>query len=225
MLERIKNLVREAFLFLLFICYLRYKSKKLFCRKQINDQIEKYAQSIISDCRNRKISEVTFVVILRGAKPFSKELLKRINSISNLKFEVVYARCSSYGMGTHGTKVDVEIFNPQLLTNKKRIIILEDIIESGETLNALVEKLLGYDISILRVLTLVDKSKGKHTIRANIRFDRGLEYSGPLFLYGFGPDLYRGLRWLGEIWGIKEELFEKINDEIIQSIPIKACLF
>lgn len=225
MSERIKNFVREAFLFLLFICYLRFRSTKLFTKKQIDEQIEKYAQSIISNCRNRKISEVTFVVILRGAKPFSEELLRRIALTSNLKFEIVYIRCSSYYMDTNPTEeVDVEIYNPEILKDHRNVIILEDIIEKGQTIKALVSKLMRYDIYLNSIYFLVDKSKGKKLYLPDaIEVKKGLIYSGPLFLYGFGPDLYRGLRWLGEIWGIEEQLFYRIQEKIIRSSFVKAC--
>ena len=139
--------------------------------------------------------EVVFVGILRGAVMWLSEMLKSVDLISEVDFMAV----SSYGAATKSSGV-VRI-NKDLDTSikEKNVVIVEDIVDSGVTLNYLKEYMTAMGPRSLRICTLLDKP-------ARRRVQINVDYTGfvveDVFIVGYGLDVdqrYRNLPYITSV--------------------------
>ena len=123
--------------------------KVLISGRKISRRIDEIAAMINRDFEGR---EVIFIGILNGAFMFAADLFKRIN----LKARISFVKLSSYhGTSSSGSIRELIGLNEDL--ENKNIIILEDIIDSGETLEWIVNDLSGKKAAEIRVAALLLK--------------------------------------------------------------------
>src|SRR5690606_30761716 len=142
--------------------------------------------------------------VLKGATPFMTDLMKRIDTYLEIDFMDV----SSYGRSTVSSgevKILKDLNTP---VEGRDILIIEDIIDSGVTLNYLVDLVCYRKAKSIKIVTLLDKPTGR---KANIEAD----YVGFIvpdeFVVGYGLDYaekYRNLPYIGilkpEVYGKNE---------------------
>ncbi len=136
---------------------------------------------------------VYLVCILRGASFFACELAKRITVPVTIDFMTT----SSYGSGTVSTGV-VKIKNDvEIPVEGRNIIIVEDIIDSGNTLHFLEGVFADRGAKSVRKCTMLDKPD-----RREVEVD--VDYVGftipDEFVVGYGLDYdqkYRNLPYIG----------------------------
>lgn len=117
--------------------------------RKISRRIDEIAAMINRDFEGR---EVIFIGILNGAFMFAADLFKRIN----LKARISFVKLSSYhGTSSSGSIRELIGLNEDL--ENKNIIILEDIIDSGETLEWIVNDLSEKKVAEIRVAALLLK--------------------------------------------------------------------
>ena len=139
--------------------------------------------------------------ILRGATMWMAELMKRVN----LDMVIDFMAVSSYGSATKTSGI-VKI-NKDLDTEiaGKNVLIAEDIIDSGLTLQYLVESLWARGPKSIRICTFLDKPARR---KADIKPDYvGFEIENR-FIVGYGLDFdekYRNLPYIGIL---KPEIYE-----------------
>lgn len=137
-------------------------------------------------------SEIVVVCVLKGAAPFHAELIKHIDLIMQTDFIQVksYVGTESSGKITLKKDLDVDI-------KGKNVVIVEDIIDTGNTLSWLKETLLKREPKSLTFVSLLDKpSRRKVDFKADYV---GFEIED-LFVYGFGLDLDEKYRNLKDIY-------------------------
>ena len=158
---------------------------------QIFLAIEKIASKMNEDL-NKK--DVIFFGILNGAFMFASDLLKRIDfdcQISFLKL-VSYQGYSNSGCVNRLIGVNEDIKN-------KTVVILEDIIDTGATLDYTIKQLKGYEPKEVKVAALLFKP-GSYSKKIEIDYT-GFEISNH-FVIGYGLD-YKGFgRNLPDIYKI-----------------------
>lgn len=121
----------------------------LISGRRISRRIDDIAAMINRDFEGR---EVIFIGILNGAFMFAADLFKRIN----LKARISFVKLSSYH-GTSSTGSIRELIGLNEELENKSVIILEDIIDSGETLEWIVNDLSGRKTAEIRVAALLLK--------------------------------------------------------------------
>jgi hypoxanthine phosphoribosyltransferase len=133
------------------------------------------------------------VVILKGAAVFAADLLRSLSIPAELEF----VRASSYGGGTSSAgKVRLAHLVEGPLTGR-HILMVEDIVDSGRTINVIVRELNRHKPASLRLAALLDRP-ARRTEPVDIDFtgftipDRfvigyGLDYAG---LYRELPHIY-----------------------------------
>lgn len=138
---------------------------------------------------------VFLVCILRGAAPFACELAKRIT----VPVTMDYMATSSYGSGTVSSgevkiKTDVE-----LSVEGRNVLIVEDIIDSGNTLHYLSDVFKNRNAKSVRLCTMLDKPERREV-------DVDVDYVGftipDEFVVGYGLDYdqkYRNLPYIGVV--------------------------
>lgn len=145
--------------------------------EKIISRIEELADRINKDFLGE---EVVFLGILNGAFLFAAELFKRIN----LKAKISFVKLASYeGTSSSGTIKELIGWNEDI--KDKKIIIIEDIVDTGNTLERIVDELVIRKVSGIKVATLLFKPGA-------YKKDIPVEYTGfeipNDFVIGFGLD-------------------------------------
>lgn len=166
--------------------------KVLINEDKIKNRIKEIAQEILKDFKNE---EIVLVCILKGAAYFAIDLSKELNNNLILDFMKV----NSYGdelqsSGTINFKLDISTD-----IKDKNVIIVEDIIDSGLTLNYIYDYLVKKDPKNLKICVLLDK-KERRVKPINVNYT-GFEIENK-FVLGYGldyKDKYRNLPYIGYI--------------------------
>lgn len=167
--------------------------------EQITERIKELGSEISNDYLG---SPPVLVGILKGALPFLADLMREIT------IPVVYdlMAVSSYGASTKSTGTVRIIKDLDLEIEGRDVIIVEDIVDTGLTLQYLVENLRSRQPKSLKVCTLLDKPSRRQT---PIQPDyNGFEIPD-VFVVGFGLDYAEKYRNLPFIGVLKEEIYTK----------------
>ncbi|ESK55117.1 MAG: hypoxanthine phosphoribosyltransferase [Moraxellaceae bacterium] len=139
--------------------------------------------------------ELVLIGLLRGSVIFMADLCRSIEKPHELDFMTV----SSYGGGTVSTR-DVKILKDlDGEIHGKDVLVVEDIIDSGNTLSKVVEMLKTRNPNSIELCTLVSKPS-RREIDLDVKF-LGFEVEDR-FIVGYGLDFdqkYRHLPFIGEI--------------------------
>ncbi|MDA9563664.1 hypoxanthine phosphoribosyltransferase [Flavobacteriales bacterium] len=137
-----------------------------------------------------------FVVVLNGAFMFASDLLKKID----IECEITFVKVASYE-GTSSTGEVKELIGLNQDINNREVIIVEDIVDTGETIVALIDQIKHQDPADVRIATLLFKPDA---YRKDIPIDYVAMEVGNDFLVGYGLD-YDGLgRNLEDIYIVEE---------------------
>lgn len=165
--------------------------KILINESRLMKRISELAKQIEKDYEGK---EIIFIGILKGAVPFMWELSKRIKN--TIKFQ--YIDLSSYeGKESTGKIVLNKGLNESI--EGKDVIIVEDIVDTGNTLEYLKKYLLDKNPNSVKIVTLLSKPSRRVV-------EIGVDYIGfkieDKFVVGFGLDYnqkYRNLPYIGYI--------------------------
>jgi len=164
--------------------------KLLYSRDVIAKEVDRLAQEISADFRGE---EILFVCVLKGSFLFVADLIRSVTVPAAIDF----VRLASYGSETQSSGI-VEIRKDLEMPLKgKNVIIVEDIIDSGHTIETLYHRLSLREPKTLKVCTLIDK-----TARREVDFQAdyvGLSMDDG-FIIGYGLDLDERYRNLTEIY-------------------------
>ncbi len=168
------------------------KVRVLLSEEQVDKRIEEVANIINKDYAGK---HVHLICVLKGGVFFMCELAKRITVPVSMDFMAV----SSYGSGTvsSGTLTIKKDLDEDIAG--KDVLIVEDIVDSGNTLFRLKEMLLKRGPASLEVCTLLDKPD-RRVVDVDVKytcFDIPDE-----FVVGYGLDYdqkYRNLPYIGVV--------------------------
>ncbi|ENV09975.1 MULTISPECIES: hypoxanthine phosphoribosyltransferase [Acinetobacter] len=140
--------------------------------------------------------ELVLIGLLRGSVIFMADLCRAIEKPHELDFMTV----SSYVNGTTVSSRDVKILKDlDGEIHGKDVLVVEDIIDSGNTLSKVVEMLKTRNPNSIELCTLVSKPS-RREIPLEVKF-LGFEVEDR-FIVGYGLDFdqkYRHLPFIGEI--------------------------
>jgi hypoxanthine phosphoribosyltransferase len=122
----------------------------LFSHEAIQQRVIEIAQQINNDFEGR---QPIFVGILNGSFMFASDLLKEIV----VPCEVTFTKLASYLGGVSSTRTIRDDFDLHVNITGKDVILVEDIIDSGNTIKYLIEKLLLRNPASITVCTLLFK--------------------------------------------------------------------
>lgn len=158
----------------------------LFSSTNIQAMVKRLGEQIAKDFKGKNL---IIIGVLRGSFIFMADLCREID----LPFEVDFVRLHSYGQkkessGTVQISKDIETD-----IKNKDVLIVEEIVDSGRTLDFLISRLRASDPSSLKVVALLDKPL-KRIVPVQIDY-LGSEVEDK-FLIGYGLDFneqYRNL--------------------------------
>lgn len=168
--------------------------EKYLEEEAIQKEIARIANEISRDYEGK---EPFFIGILNGCFRFASDLMKYMEFNSEINF----VKLASYrGTESTGKIKDLIALNADI--RGKHVVILEDIVDTGHTLEYLTEKLLSKEPASLKVASLLYKPDA---FIGSVKPDYvGFEIPN-LFVVGYGLD-YDGLgRNLNDIYQIKSQ--------------------
>jgi len=165
--------------------------EKLYSAEEIDRRVSELAQQISEDYDHRTVH---LVGVMRGATVFMADLVRKLEIPTTYDYIAVH----SYE-GTASTGVVKLIKDLDENVESRHVIVVEDIIDSGLTLNYIKANLQSRKPASLALCTLLDRPP-----RRKISLD--LDYVGftipDKFVVGYGLDFEQQWRQLPDIWAI-----------------------
>ena len=169
------------------------KIKVLIEKKKLEKRIEELATEIQKDYLGE---DILVICILKGSLYFTVDLTKKIN---NYKLEIDFMRISSYGDElTSSGKINI-IKDLETDINGRNVLVVEDIIDTGNTLYYLKDILEKRNPRSLKICTLLDKKSRR--IKNVVPEYIGFEIEDK-FVVGYGldyKDCFRNLPFIGYV--------------------------
>lgn len=164
-------------------------------KDKIAARIAELGEQITRDCAGKS---PLFVCVLNGAFPFACDLFR---AVDNKDAEITFIRLKSYD-GTSTTGHVKEVIGLGDNIEGRSLIIVEDIIDTGNTIYKLIEDLKKKNPAEVKVATLLFKPDA---LARPIKPDY-VGFNIPTkFIIGYGLDLNEKARNLNDIYILKEE--------------------
>ena len=132
--------------------------------------------------------KLIIVSVLKGAMPFTTDLMKGLDVVCELEC----IKASSYGNSTESSgeiKVSLDFNRDDI--SECDVLLVEDIVDSGNTLKYLVEHVKAKGAKSVKTCTLLDKPSRR-------KVDFTPDYCGKVipdeFVFGYGLDLFEEYR-------------------------------
>jgi hypoxanthine phosphoribosyltransferase len=166
------------------------KFRVLLSQADIQDRIGELGKEISNDYRDK---QPIFIGVLNGGFIFMADLIRRVE----IDLEIDFIRISSYGDQKKSSgKIRLEKdINAEI--KGRHVIIVEDIIDTGLSIQFLRERFQSYGLGSLAVVTLLYK-------KDKVRNDINIDYVGFIipdhFVVGYGLDHKQILRNLPAVY-------------------------
>lgn len=172
--------------------------KVLLTKEQLEQRIKELGADITRDYQGK---ELVLAAVLRGSYVFMADLTRAID----LPLTVDFMAVSSYGAGTVSSgqvEIKKDLSDP---IEGKNLLIIEDILDSGNTLYYLMDVLSARHPASIRICTLLDKPERRvKPIKA--------DYAGfvipDAFVVGYGLDYAEKYRNLPYVGVLKPEVYQ-----------------
>ena len=168
-------------------------SKILIEEKQINEKVKELAKRISDDYRNKK-NVPCLIGLLKGSFIFIADLSRYIDIPIEIDFMIV----SSYGNNQIGSEIKI-LKDIDVQLSGRDVIIVEDIIDTGYTLEKIYEVLQTRNIASLKICALLNKPSRR---KVNINIDYNGFNIEDEFVVGYGIDYaqkYRNIPYIGVV--------------------------
>ena len=166
----------------------------LYSRDQIAQRISELAAAISADYAG---SDLVLIGILRGAFVFLADLMRQLT----IPVKVDFIGAASYGSGTQTSGQVVMTKELQLPVSGRDLLLVEDILDTGVTLQKIKTNLKELGPRSIKICTLIDK-------RERRRVDVPVDYVGfqvdQGFIVGYGIDYAERYRYLLDIYRLEE---------------------
>ena len=174
--------------------------KVLLSEEDLKAIVERLGKEISNDYKDKKL---VLVSVLKGSVMFMADLMRAITIPCVIDFMSV----SSYGAGTQTSGV-VKIIKDldAEVVNGADLLIVEDILDSGVTLEYLMKVLSVRNPNSIKICTLLDKPERR---KANVFADYAGAQIPDAFVVGYGLDYDEKYRNLPFVGALKPAVYEK----------------
>ena len=179
--------------------------RTLYSEPELRLRVRDLGYTLAADYQDK---DPIIIGVLKGSFVFMADLIRAIDMPCQVEFLTV----SSYGSKSESTgrpkitqDLDVDI-------EKRHVILVEDIVDSGQTLRYLLEYLKGYNPTSIEVCALFDKpDRRKIAISA--------KYTGFIvpdaFIVGYGLDFAEKYRNLPYVGILRPELYKQKTKSLL----------
>jgi len=173
--------------------------RTLISAVEIKKKVDELARLLSQEYEGKNL---LVVGILKGAMIFMADLIRAMSVDVQIDFMAV----SSYGASSKSTGVVRILKDLEQNIEGRHLLIVEDIVDTGLTLNYLQEILKARGPASVRICTLLDKPSRR-------KVDVKVDYNGfsipDEFVVGYGLDYNEKYRNLPEICIIKQKVYQK----------------
>jgi len=172
----------------------------LFDEDDVDNAIKRIAES----CEIYHQNEETIILtVLNGGKFLSDHLFE--NYLNDKYLKKIYVEASSYFKNRKVLEINIKTYIPDIIDFKdKKVIILDDIYDTGETLRSLCEEVMGRGAKKVSCAVLVKRDEWRRQFKVPI-FSYGFKLKNNDFLVGCGMDYngnYRDLPYIASVKNI-----------------------
>ena len=179
-------------------------SQILFTEEQLKNRIAEIASQINEDYKNKC---PIFIGVLKGVFIFMADLLRKIE----IDCDVDFLAISNYSNDARNRGVVRLVKDLDIPIEGRHVLFVEDVIDTGLTINYLLRNLRERNPASLNVCTLFDRPS-RRLIDLSIQY-KGFDLTDK-FVVGYGLDYNERYRNLPYVGIIKAELFQRpTNDE------------
>ena len=173
-------------------------AKILVTTEQINDAVARLGQELTAEYRDKN---PLVIGVLRGAAPFMIDLIRAMDCYMEIDFMAI----SSYGDDTESSGTVKIIKDLDTDVTDRHVLIVEDIIDSGRTAQALRKLFAAKNAASVKICSLLDKTERREV-------DVQADYVGintpNEFVVGYGLDFRQQYRNLPYIGVLKPEVYQ-----------------
>ncbi|MBE2893724.1 hypoxanthine phosphoribosyltransferase [Spirabiliibacterium falconis] len=173
----------------------KHHVETLIPQAEVVSRIQELGQEITRFYQQQQVDCITVVGLLRGSFMFMADLVRQINIATEIEFMTT----TSYGTGlysNHDVKITKDLDGD---IKAKHVLIVEDIIDTGYTLDKVRQMLLLRDPASLTICTLLDKPS-RREVEVPVDW---IGFTIPdEFVVGYGIDYaqrYRNLSYIGHV--------------------------
>ncbi len=172
----------------------------LLSEEELKNIVKRLGAEITNDYQGKKL---VLVSVLKGSVIFMADLMREIKLPCSIDFMSV----SSYGSGTKtsGVVKIVKDLDTDVVDGAD-LLIVEDILDSGVTLEYLMKILSARNPSSIKICTLLDKPERR---KANVKADYAGAQIPDAFVVGYGLDFDEKYRNLPFVGALKPSVYEK----------------
>ena len=175
-----------------------YLQEKLIDEERLQSRIQELGEQISKDYEGK---DLLLLCVLKGGVLFLTDLMRQIT----IPHEIDFLAVSSYGKNVRESTGVVRIVKDlDEPIDHRHVLIVEDIIDSGHTLDYITRNLETRNPASLKICTLLDKEERREV-------DIPIDYTGFViadkFVFGYGLDLDEKFRELPFIGVVKPGLF------------------
>ena len=163
-------------------------------REEIEARIKELGNEITRDCAGK---EPLFLCVLNGAFPFASDLLRAAEGIDG---EIAFIRLKSYE-GTASTGNVRQMMGCEKDLEGRTVIIVEDIVDTGNTIHNLIATLKERKPAEIKIATLLFKPEA---LEKPVKPDYVGFCIPKKFIIGFGLDINDKARDLNDIYVLKD---------------------
>ena len=173
-------------------------AKILVTTEQINNAVAQLGRELTAEYRDKN---PLVIGVLHGAAPFMIDLVRAMDCY----LEIDFIDVSSYGDATESSGAVTILKDIDSDVTGRHILLVEDIVDTGRTLEKLLELFAGRGAASIKVCSLLDKPERRI---ANVTADYvGLSVPNE-FVVGYGLDFRQQYRNLPYIGVLKPEIYQ-----------------
>lgn len=170
------------------------KLRVLFSQEEIKSTVSRLARQIRQDYQGK---HPLLIGVLKGSFVFMADLVRLLD----MPLEIEFVRLSSYGGGTVSSG-KIRMWGLQTPVKDRDVLVIEDIMDTGLTLDFFLKHLRRKRPASLKVCVLFDKAP-RHQVPVSIDY---LGLSIPdAFVVGYGLDWDEKFRYLPDLCIVEEE--------------------
>lgn len=166
---------------------------EVLSKEDIDKKVAAVARRISSDFKG---SELVMIGVLKGSFVFLSDLARQLT----IPVKIDFVGVSSYGddVASSGRiqlnrEIGIDI-------KEKNILVVEDIVDTGITINYLIDYLKSFNPLTISICTMIDKQQRRES---EIRIDYACHEIQEGFIVGYGLDYAENYRHLPELYHLK----------------------
>ncbi|MDX1696336.1 MAG: hypoxanthine-guanine phosphoribosyltransferase [Ketobacteraceae bacterium] len=167
----------------------------LWSEQQVERAIDGVAQKIEQDMQNENPLVLT---VMNGGLVFTSKVIMRLT----IPLELDYIHVSRYGFGLTGNELQWKV-TPQTNLENRTVLILDDILDEGQTLQAIIQACKSQGARSVRSAVLIEKLHDRKS-DPDFKADYTALEVEDRFIFGYGMDYKGYLRNASGIYAVKD---------------------